>query len=152
MKVKLTKTLLIFAAVIVLSGSMVAYASSTLLLTQTFPTQSFTSPISGCNSLVTYSINNTIEGAPTLIIYGCPSNYPAFEIGGSSSQLFELTPTFTVPSGWNLDLSFNALCNTYALTSGTPVYLQGATEYFYCLTSSSASNITSTWTISWSLS
>jgi len=157
---KLTRTVMIFAAVLLLSGGLVAYAATTLF-TQTFPSQTFTTPTlvagSGCTSgnLVLDSSASTIPvyaGSPALIVYACStSGATAFNIVGPSVTV---TPTFTVPTGWTLgiDTAADACKTTTGLTSGSPITLSQSVfsgAGWYCLTTSSASNFTS-FSITWS--
>ena len=158
MKIKLTRHLMLFTAVILLSGGLVAYAATTLF-SQSFPGQTFataTLTAGSCGgslvldpSLSTY----TVAGSIATLLYACDtSESPAFSSTGSTSDLISVTPTFTVPSGWILDVD-NVGDNCHApiasLTTATPVTLPGGTNYIYCLSSSSASNFTS-FSITWS--
>ena len=162
---------MLVAAVALLSGTMVVYAATTLF-TQTFPGQTFTtltlvegSSCSGGN-LEIDTAGSTIptdSGSFSRIMYDCSTSQQAFSTQGSANATITVTPTFTVPAGWALAVTgavypFNAAsqpCSSNpstvypALTSGTPVTLNGGTNYVYCLTSSSASTFTS-FSITWS--
>lgn len=152
MKMKLTKMLMIFVAIVVISGGLTVYAASTLF-TQNFPTQTFGTPLlSGCATL-TSSVLGAYQGMPSTIGYYCGTN-PAFSLATGVTSL-TVVPMFTAPSGWVLGIGLGG-CPTGVtnsgvtnLTSGQSVTLTFA-SYNYCLFSSSATNITSPWSITWS--
>ena len=160
MKMKITRTVMIFTTVLLLSGGLVAYATSTLF-TQTFPSQTFNTAslvqgtaCSGGN-LVIYAGDSTIPkfaGSPAVITYGCDSTgSTAFSTTGTTSNTVTATPTITtLPTGWTLTaVPFtNSLCTGTSLTSGSPATLTGGTNYYYCLSTTSASNFTS-FAITW---
>lgn len=169
MKIKLTRTLMIFITVIILSGGLVAYASTTLF-TQTFPSQTFNAPLvqnATCAEGGSLNYTNTsvlgAEGAPSTLIVAC-FNKGLVGIGafaplvGTSSIKF--IPTFTLPTGWNLAVDTIGISGPYSLcanganqvnlASGVGVSLLSGDNYFYCLTSSSSSNFTS-FSITWSI-
>lgn len=160
MKMRMTKALMIFTCILVLSGGLTVYAA-TSLFTQTFSGQTFTTA-----SLVEGSCGGTLQldtslstiptysGDTAAIVYDCGSANgvdPSFSTQGTISTSVTVTPTYTVPSGWSLSLSPADVpsCPGTALTSGTPISLQGGSPYLYCLTSSSASNYSS-FSITWS--
>jgi hypothetical protein len=156
---------MIFTVVLLLSGGLVAYAA-TMLFTQTFPSQTFatgtlqagTNCTGGSLVLVPTGSSYTIAGSPAILEYACNSSgSPAFTSTGSTSDHVNATPSFAIPSGWNLyvplpipgPVSCLNFTFTYTLTSGTQLSIIGGTSYFYCLTTTSASNFTS-FTITWS--
>lgn len=151
---------MIFTAVLLVSGGLVAYATTTLF-TQSFPSQTFVtqsksgvSLFSQCNGITQSSKSNTsYAGSPAQILYGCYSFgniIAAFYTNGTTSSSVMATPTFTEPTGWTLGLTDNGGCiSTITLTSGAAISLSGGTNYLYCLTTSSASNFTS-FSITWS--
>jgi len=160
MKLRRKQRLMLIAAVVVLSGAMVAYAAT--LFTQTIPGQTFnvvTLTAGSCGgSLVLNSGASEVPayaGSPSYLQYDCGGGpgQQAFSSTGTTSTTATATPTFTLPSGWSLSVQGYgdgcfAVGNTI-LTSGTPVGLTGGSTYEYCLTSSSASTFTS-FAITWS--
>ena len=159
MKIKTSKKLMLIATFAVLSSTMAVYAATTLF-TQTFAGQTFAAAASyltagTCGgSLVLDSSSSTIpssSGLPAVIVYDCGVSNPAFTSG---SVAVPTTPTFTVPTGWTLGLdtiSDPTPCSSIALylATGTPVTLASGAQWFYCLTTSSASTYAS-FSITWS--
>jgi hypothetical protein len=154
------RSIMVFAAIILISGGLVSYAAATLF-TQTFPTQTFGTPLlSGCatltSSVVVNSQSKGYEGTPTTIVYSCGTTAALILATGLTS--LTVTPTFTQPSGWILGIEgsdigcatgvTNSSLGVTNLTSGQSVTLTSA-SYDYCLFSASATNITSPFTISW---
>ena len=165
MKVRITKKLFLFAALLILSSSVVTYALTTLF-TQTFPSQTFTaetlvqgSDCSGGNLHVDSAtqIANIFLGKGATIFYDCSDSDQAFSTQGTTSDTITATPTITgLPAGWTLKLgvvSYPILTNpcsgALTLTSGSPVVLTGGTDYGYCFSTNSATSFSS-FTITWS--
>ena len=158
MIIKLTRTLIIFGTVLLLSGGLTVYAATTLF-TQNIPGQTVLTPLltegTSCSGGNLYldpntSTNPLIAGKSALLGFTCTTT------GGAGSEAFDtaggtvsVTPTFTVPTGWSLGVSSLEACTTpTGLTSGTPVTLTSSSPYWYCLTSTSASTFTS-FAITW---
>lgn len=151
---KLTRSVMIFTAIVILSGGSVAYAAANLF-TQSIPGQTFNTAfeISKCTSLVldTAMSNVPLAGGSGYLSYDCSTGAAFY---ASSSSVGPVTPTFTVPTGWTLGVALTEnYCTTgYVtnLTSGTPVTLNNPTAgYQYCLVTTSASNFT-TFNVAWS--
>lgn len=165
MKIILTRTVLILALVMMLSGSLVTYAATTLF-TQTFPAETFATASlnvgSKCSGgdLVLVPADSTVPnsaGQYAALEFACDSTGDAaFTSTGTTSTTVTVTPTFTLPSGWNFFVGpqnspTTIACSNveYEPTSGSPVTLTGGTSYAYCLTSTSASSFSS-FTVTWS--
>lgn len=164
MKLILTRTLMLFTAVLVLSGGLVTYAATTLF-TQNFPSQTFATPSlvegSSCTggNLQLDSVGSNVPsfaGSAAQIMFDCSNAQQAFSTTGTTSTTVYATPTFTVPSGWSLGYAavtypLTRGCNGLAIlypVSGTLQALTGGTDYVYCLTSTSSSNFSS-FSIAW---
>lgn len=170
MKPKMSRRLMLAAAVAMLSGSTVVYAATTLF-TQTIPGQTFVTAsmtagsCSGTPELDTYLsyAPGGFASNPAQMIYDCNpdplgatnTGTAAFSTQGSTSITVTATPTFTVPTGWTLGVEgkpssgSSTECNGMtALTSGTPVTLAGGTSFVYCLSTKSASSFSS-FSVSW---
>jgi hypothetical protein len=159
LKMKMKRSMMLFTALIILSGGLVTFAAANLF-TQTFPTQTFGTPLlSGCATLTSSVIVNSqskgYEGTPTTIVYNCGTS-AAFSMATGLTSL-TVTPTFTQPSGWilGIDGSGGGGCATGVTNSGVTNLTSGqsitlaSSSYDYCLFSASATNITSPFTISW---
>lgn len=159
MIIKLTRTLIIFGTIILLSGGLTVFAATTLF-TQNIPGQTFSTAAltegTSCSGGTLYLDPNTstsplVSGTAATLVYSCTAT------GGAGSEAFDsapgvgvgVTPTFSVPTGWSLSVSSLESCATpIALTSGTLVSLTSSTAYWYCLTSTSASTF-SGFSVSW---
>ena len=147
MEMKLTRTIVIFTSVLLLSGGITVYAATTLF-TQSFPGQTFNTPTliqgstcAGDILVVDTSVGTipTDSGGSAVIEYACDSaGDAAFETTGTTSVT--ATPTFTAPTGWTLDVDVTTdnCVHPITLTSGTPLTLAGGLFMDYCLTTSSA--------------